>query len=271
VKPARISSRSWLPITAALIGGLALGVAAGLLAPVLKSRLADDAPRTLTVGATGIGATLSQAHSGDTVLIPEGRYREKIELREGVTLRAAKAFAVTLISPDGAPPVSAHNVETAALEGVWIQADPQAPAMAGIELVNSSPSLLNVWVTGAGAGIRITGNSAPLIKSGKIANNLGPGFELGAGSKPRIESNLIAANGNGTPTAPKPGVEVQDQAKPVLKDNAIVDNAAEPVWIHGHTWQPADYQENFFGGLAPKKAARLVDEPPPAPAKKGRP
>jgi len=61
----------------------------------------------------------------------------------------------------------------------------------------------------------------------------------------------------------------------VLKDNSISDNAAEPVWIHGHAWQPADFQENFFGGLPAKKAVRLVDEPvlsaKPAPAKKGRP
>ena len=44
-------------------------------------------PRTLLVGAGGIAAALSQAHSGDTVVIPQGRYRERVELREGVVLR----------------------------------------------------------------------------------------------------------------------------------------------------------------------------------------
>ena len=26
-------------------------------------------------------------------------------------------------------------------------------------------------------------------------------------------------------------------------------------------WQPADYEENFFGGLTPKRALRLIEEP----------
>jgi hypothetical protein len=44
----------------------------------------------------------------------------------------------------------------------------------------------------------------------------------------------------------------------VLKNNGIVDNAAEAIWIHGHTYQPADYEENFFGDISPKEAIRLI-------------
>ena len=266
------STLKWGQIVVAALAGLLVGAGIGLLVPILKARYSVDGPRTLVVGPAGINATLAQAHSGDTVIIPEGRFKEKIELREGVAIRAGQAAAVTLISPDGGPPVSAHKIETGSLEGVWIQGDSQAPASVGIDLVNSSPNILNVWVSGAGTGINISGASAPLIKSGKIANNLGSGIEIGTGAKPRIESTIIAANGNGVPGAPKPGVEAQDQSKPVLKDNPIVDNAAEPVWIHGHTWQPADFQENFFGGLPLKKAVRLVDEPPsPSKPKQRRP
>ncbi len=72
------------------------------------------------------------------------------------------------------------------------------------------------------------------------------------------KSNLIAANGNGTPGDARPGVEVLDKAHPLLKDNGIVDNGAEPIWIHGRAYQPADFEENFFGGLAAKKAIRLI-------------
>jgi hypothetical protein len=45
----------------------------------------------------------------------------------------------------------------------------------------------------------------------------------------------------------------------VLRDNAIVDNMAEPVRVHGHEFQPAAYAENFFGG----KTVLRPDEPPP--------
>jgi len=72
---------------------------------------------------------------------------------------------------------------------------------------------------------------------------------------------LIAANGVGSPGALKPGVEVGASARPVLKDNAIVDNAADAIWVHGREFQPADYVENFFGGLPAKRAILLTDEP----------
>jgi hypothetical protein len=57
----------------------------------------------------------------------------------------------------------------------------------------------------------------------------------------------------------KPGVEVGEKARPLLKDNGIVDNAAEPIRIHGRAWQPADYEENFFGGMRAKDAIRVVE------------
>ncbi|HWE00280.1 MAG TPA: hypothetical protein VG345_14620, partial [Bryobacteraceae bacterium] len=45
-------------------------------------------------------------------------------------------------------------------------------------------------------------------------------------------------------------------------DNAIVNNASEPIWIHGHGWQPGDYEENFFGGITVKSAIHLVEASP---------
>jgi parallel beta-helix repeat protein len=110
-------------------------------------------------------------------------------------------------------------------------------------------------------GIEVRGASAPHITSSQIENNLGDGIDVEANAAPNIENNLIAANGNGTPGAARPGVEVGESARPVLKDNGIVNNAAEPIWVHGHGYQPADFEENFFGELSPKRAVRLIDEP----------
>jgi len=90
----------------------------------------------------------------------------------------------------------------------------------------------------------------------------GAGVDVEGNAKPNIENNLIAANGNGKPGVAKPGVEVGESARPVLKDNGIVNNAAEPIWVHGHGYAPADFEENFFGELSPKRAVRLIDEPP---------
>ena len=194
-------------------------------------------------------------------MIPQGHYRERIELRQGVTLRAQVPGTVTLTSPDGGPAVVANKIDAGGIEGVWIQGDLEAPLSMGIEINDSSPFISNVKVTDANIGIEVRGASAPSITSSQITNNLGAGILVLAEASPRIEGNLIAANGNGKPGAAKPGVEVLDKAHPVLRNNGIVDNGAEPIWIHGRAYQPADFEENFFGGLPAKQAIRLIGMP----------
>ena len=225
-----------------------------------ETRVPTTSPRTLLVGKEGIAFMLDEARSGDTVVIPQGRYRERIELREGVTLRTQPPSAVTLISPDKGPALIARKIDSGGIDGVWIQGDLAAPLSAGIVIIDASPFISHVRITGATIGIEVQGNSAPAITANQITSNLGAGIVVSPGASPRIESNQIAANGNGQTDGAKPGVEVLDRGRPLLKDNAIVDNAAQPVWIHGHAYQPADYQENFFGGLTPKQAIRLIDD-----------
>jgi parallel beta-helix repeat protein len=156
--------------------------------------------------------------------------------------------------------VTASNIAAGTLQGVWIQGDSSAPLSDGIEIVDASPLISNVRITGAGTGIVVRGASAPFIISSQITNNSGAGMLVAADSKPRIESNLIAANGNnGQSGEAKPGVDVAEKANPVLKNNGIVDNAAEAIWIHSRAYQPADYEENFFGDITPKEAIRVIE------------
>jgi parallel beta-helix repeat protein len=244
-----------------LLCGLVLGALGGFFGPMAWSRFASVGPRILTVGPAGITAALNQAHAGDTVVIPQGRYRERIELHQGVTLRAQVPGTVTLTSPDGGPALIARKIDAGGIEGVWIQGDLEAPLSSGIEISDSSPFVSNVKVTGANTGIEILGASAPAITSSQITNNLGAGILVSPSASPRIEDNLIAANGNGIPGEPKPGIEVRGKARPLLRNNGIIDNGAEPIWIHGRAYQPADFEENFFGGLPAKKAIRLIAEP----------
>jgi serine/threonine protein phosphatase PrpC len=252
VKAHKPGSRAWVW----LLCGLVLGATGGYFARPVWSRFDSAAPRTLTVGPAGIMAALNEAHSGDNVVIPPGRYRERIELRQGVTLRAQTSGTVTIASPDGGPAVVANKIDTGGIEGVWIQGETRASI--GIDISDSSPLISNVNVTDANIGIEVRGASAPAITYSRITNNPGTGILVLAEASPRIESNLIAANGNGKPGAARPGVEVLDKAHPLLRNNGIVDNGAEPIWIHGRAYQPADFEENFFGGLPAKKAIRLI-------------
>jgi serine/threonine protein phosphatase PrpC len=249
IRTRKPGSRSWVW----LLCGLVLGATGGYFAQPIWSRFASAAPRTFTVGPEGIAAAMNQAHSGDIVVIPQGPYRERVELRQGVTLRAQVSGTVTLTSPDGGPALVANKIDAGGVEGVWVQG-----GSIGIDISDSSPSISNVTVTDANIGIEVRGASAPAIKYSRITNNPGAGILVLAEASPRIESNVIAANGNGKPGAARPGVEVLDKAHPLLKNNAIVDNGAEPIWIHGRAYQPADFEENFFGGLPAKKAIRLI-------------
>ena len=166
------NSRRW----AFLAVGLLLGIALGAIATVVWSRLnplTQAGPRTITVGPAGIAAALSEAHSGDTVVIPPGRYRERIELREGVILRTELPGSVTLTSPDKGPALMARKLDSGGVEGVWIQGDLEAPLAAGIEVVDASPFISQVKITGANVGIEVQGSSAPAITGSRITNNLG--------------------------------------------------------------------------------------------------
>ncbi len=258
-------ARRW----AFLLYGLLLGIAVALPAAYLRNHL-PTGPRTLLVGPAGIAAAMQEARSGDTVIVPPNRYRERIELREGVTLRSQLSGTVTLMSPDGGPALIARKIDSGGVEGVSILGESETPLAAGIEIIDSSPSVSNVKITGAKIGIEVQGTSSPIITASTITNNLGPGILVAAPASPKIDDNLIAANGNGEPGNPKPGVEVLARAHPLFKDNAIVNNAAEPVWIHGHGYQAADFEENFFGGLSVKKAIRLI-APDPDPVLAGDP
>jgi serine/threonine protein phosphatase PrpC len=264
---------AWTFVIAAVIG-LVIGILTGFIAPSLLNRFHDTGPRTLTVGPDGITAALNQAHSGDTVVIPQGSYRERVELREGVTLRAQMPGSVILTSPDGGPAVVANKIDAGGIEGVWIQGGSDARLSTGIDIGDASPFISNVKVTDAQIGILIHGASAPAITSSVISNSAGPGIVVADQAAPHLVSNLIAANGTGNPDDGKPGVEVMENAHPVLTNNFIGDNAAEPIWIYGRIYQPADYEENYFGALDVKDAIRVVDNEaakPKPPARIARP
>ena len=159
-----------------LLCGLVLGAAGGFFVPHLWSGFAVPGPQTFTVGPGGIAAAMNQAQSGDTVLIPQGRYRERIVLRQGVLVRAQVPGAVTVTSPDGGPAVVANKIDAGGIEGVWIQGGIEAPLSTGIDIQDASPLISNMKVTDAKIGIEVSGASSPAITSNEITNNLAAGI-----------------------------------------------------------------------------------------------
>lgn len=240
--------------------GLLIGILVGLLCvsaavlfPLLQRRF-DTSPKMIQVANDSISSAIAKAHSGDTVLIGPGTYREDIRLAEGVTVRVQQFGKSILLGS-----VTAQGLHSGSLEGLIIHGDRNAPLAFGIRLDDASVTIANVRVSGAVTGIVISGHSDAVVASSQITNNLGAGIEVTGVAKPRLEGNLIAANGNGSPQTPRPGVDVRQQAKPVLKDNAIVDNGGEPVWVEAQDYDARDFEENFYGGLAGKKAVKTTE------------
>ncbi|HWD99122.1 MAG TPA: protein phosphatase 2C domain-containing protein, partial [Bryobacteraceae bacterium] len=181
------SSFALLPVALALFAGLALGAGG-----VLAWQWFFPASHTIVAGSTGINAALNQAHPGDTVVIPDGKYRETIQLREGVTVRAMHPGAVTLASADAQPAILARRIDSGAAEGLWIVGDENAPLTAGIRIDDASPLIANCKITGANVGIEVRGLSSPMITSNQIVNNTGAGIEITGPASPKLSGNLIA-------------------------------------------------------------------------------
>ncbi|HZL56481.1 MAG TPA: protein phosphatase 2C domain-containing protein, partial [Bryobacteraceae bacterium] len=170
-----------------LAAGLILGTAIGFGIPRLWSRFGGAPP-------AGINAAIAQARVGDTVVIPPGKYREQVRLREGIAVRAQQPGAVTITPPGPGPAVVADKIVSGSIEGVWVLGG-------GIRISDSTIAVSNVYVTGAAIGIEIRGHSEPIVTASQILNNQGTGISIVSGASPKLERNLIAANG-------KSGVEV---------------------------------------------------------------
>jgi serine/threonine protein phosphatase PrpC len=245
-----------------LLLGLTIGLLTGLSMMLVWNRLTEAGPRTVAVGPEGINAAVGKAHDGDTVVIPEGRYREQVVLRQNIRIRAQVPGSVTITSPDGKPAIIADHMYAGGIDGVWIQGDPENPITVGIDINEASPTISGVKITGAGTGVEIHGASSPVISGSEITNNAHAGILVNTGAAPLIQNSIIAANGGGGDRSAMPGVEVEERARPVLKNNAIVDNAAEAILIHGDQLKPEEFEDNFFGGRGVRDAVRLISMRP---------
>ncbi len=226
-------------------------------------------PAVLVVGVgdgrfATIGEALAQARSGQTVEVSPGRYRERLTLRDGVSVVSRPSRAALLLPPEdagrgsGAPAVAASGVHGARLAGFRIVGSPQAPWSAGVRLHSSEVVLDEVEITGAaGAGIAITGADRSTVRYCFIHANGGPGVAVAGEAAPRLLSNLISGNGTG-PGAPAPGVEVREAAVPLLADNRIEGNGGPGVVLTTAERAEEVFRWNAFGGLPREQAVRVV-------------
>jgi parallel beta-helix repeat protein len=205
-----------------------------------------------------ISFALQQAQPGTIVQVASGSYTAQtgeafpLTLKPGVVLRgdeASKGQAVTItgsgsfVSPSFARQnvtvLAANNSEIRGVSitnlsprgtGVWVEST--NPVIANSTFANSLRE--GVFVTGT-ANPKITGNffvknqgngvSVTKAAQGEIRGNVfqdtGFGLAIGGTSSPLVEGNQITQN--------QDGIYVNDNARPILRNNVISDNRRDGV------------------------------------------
>jgi parallel beta-helix repeat protein len=225
--------RSFLKFALVFLIGIFLGL---LLRPslvLLTDRVANKSaapkieppvqhsPQTIAVNPAdplGITSALAAAQPGDTISIPPGNYLGPLQLKEHVNLIATVPRQAILrsdpsSSPDPGIALAAHSMAVARVSGLRIMGDDTHPLRTGILLANSSVELEDCEVSGAvEAGIRIEGDSHPLLLGNFVHGNVGPGIIIHAPAAPRLVGNRVSGNKS-------PQISVDSDAHPVLLDN----------------------------------------------------
>ena len=165
----------------------------------LESPSLPPARALFMVGPAGIAAALSQAHSGDTVVIPQGRYRGTHRTpRRRNPPHPAAGHRDRDYRPIADRHVIARKMDSGGVEGVWIQGDLEAPLATGIEMVDASPFISHVKITRCEYRHRSAGEfRAADHRQPDHEQSRAPESWCRRARRPESKSNLIAANGNG--------------------------------------------------------------------------
>jgi parallel beta-helix repeat protein len=179
-------------------------------------------PRVLTVGHgaaySSISEALAQARPGDMVDVLAGEYSEQVRLKSGVSLRTRDAILRAPPLGNG-PAVIAENVRNARVTGLRIEAGGQAPLSAGIVLADSDVQVEDVEVDGAGIGIEVRGAASPVLRANSVHDSSGAGILITGPSAPWISHNTLRGN--------KTGLAAHDGARPALEGNVFDKNSVQ--------------------------------------------
>jgi serine/threonine protein phosphatase PrpC len=201
-------------------------------APPVVAPAAPHTPKDIEVEANnpaGISNALAAALPGDTILVPAGQYLGPLVLKERVNIVAQSPGRVIVLSDpasatDAGIAVVARGVKEARLKGVHLEGNETHPLRTGLLIADSSIEAEDIEVSGAvDCGVKIEGDSHPLVIAGNFHSNSGPGVIVQGQSTPRLIDNRITDNGR-VAGAPHAGIEIGNEAQPTLIKNEILHN-----------------------------------------------
>jgi parallel beta-helix repeat protein len=192
------------------------------------------------IGYETIQAAINAAASGQTVIVYPGTYYENIVFNnKNITVRTADSSKASFIILkftiiDGAGSgsvVTFTGGDTSTLEGFTIRNGDATDTGGGVDIINSSPTIIGNTITGNKAVVHGGGifmyNSSPTIKNNIISNNQSAAYGGGITveySSPTIMGNTITDN-----TANGGGGIYAHSSFPTIKSNTITGNKAYSV------------------------------------------
>jgi serine/threonine protein phosphatase PrpC len=217
--PAPVGAKLRGPLMGAglFVAGLVVAAGAGYFTRELWTPApVTIVPRVIVVNGS-IAAALLAARPGDVVEIPPGEYREQVQLKQGVTLRARNPRDVTLRAApmSHGPAVIAEGIAGARVSGLRILADAAMPISTGILLKGAQVEIDDVEIRGAGVGIEIQGAGSPMLRANSIRDCLAEGVLILAPATPWLSHNFLQGNKGGN-------IAAREGAKPVLLENQEV-------------------------------------------------
>ena len=191
---------------------------------------------------------MEAAHSGDTIEVQGGEYREQVRLKSGVALRSQvpREAILRAAAIGGGPAILAEDVKHAQVSGFRILAGPQMPIPQGILLVNSEVEIEDTEVAGAGVGIEIRGAASPVLRANAVRDSSGEGILISGPSAPWLSHNSLLRNG-------RAGLAAHYGARPSLVGNVFEKNVLE---LAADADLKAVREMNFFLDEKVEKPAR---------------
>lgn len=224
---------------------------------------------TITVAKDGSGdyrsiqEAINSASKDDIIYVKPGVYEEHIDFKDGIILQGAGKESTKIkfkrcwrsrnVLSCTNVVIDAENINSGKIEGFTVDCSGTGPNESGticFGVKSSKLTISNNIITGAtGSGIKVNGDSDPLIGGNIIRNNQKAGIDIFAGAKGTIQNNKIYGNGlagiaarkNADPLIQhnvikdnKAGVVVYEGSDPLIENNSIRANQQSGIFIHTH-------------------------------------
>lgn len=175
-----------------------------------------------------LAAAIERSAPGSRILVEPGEYRERIVLKDGISVVSRVPRAATIRLPSAAaddqagPAVLAVDVSSGDFVGFRIVGDSATPLGTGILVTGSALSVADVEISGATAAGIVFGRSshASSLVGSEIHDNAGAALVIEADAAPRIAHSLFYRNGSSARGIN--GIEMRIGSRPLFQRNTFV-------------------------------------------------